>query len=384
MATLVLDLKDRRPLLAFPEWAREAIASAAPAGWTTAVPDVPADGSGDGVARTSPELLAEAADARVYMGYGVPAEFVRAAPRLEWVHSGAAGVASSLGPELLARDVRFTNSAGIHGPPVAETVLAAMLYFARGLDLAARAQREGRWAGDDFWGAGSPVAEMSASVVGVVGYGGIGRSVAERVLALGGRVLALRRREGGELGAAGRAAAQPARMREEEPGAAMRATVPGLRRRRAEASPADRAPGRLDVRAGRQALADVAAESDYLVVAAPETRETRGMIDERILSLTKPGAVLVNMARGGLVDEDALLGALNSGRLRGAALDVFREEPLPPGHPFFSHPRVLVTPHVSAATRSYWERQTALIVDNIERFARGDPLINVVDPDAGY
>lgn len=402
MATLVLDLKDRRPLLAFPEWARDAIVSAAPADWTTAVLDVPADGSGDGVARASPELLAEAADARVYMGYGVPAEFVRAAPRLEWVHSGAAGVASSLGPDLLARPVRFTNSAGVHGPPIAETVLAAMLYFARGLDLAARAQREGRWAGDDFWAAGSPVAEMSASVVGVIGYGGIGRGVAERALALGSRVLALRRHDQGELGAAGRAAAPspdrpPAcglaakegrpgggtlRMLEGEPGAALRATAPALRR--AAASPAGPGAGRLEVRTGRRALADIAAESDYLVVAAPETRETRGMIDERILSLAKPGAVLVNVARGGLVDEDALLGALNSGRLRGAALDVFREEPLPPSHPFFSHPRVLVTPHVSAATRGYWERQTALIVDNVQRFARGDPLLNLVDPDAGY
>lgn len=405
MATLVLDLKDRRPLLAFPEWARDAIASAAPAGWTTAVLDVPADGSGDGAARASPELLAEAADARVYVGYGVPAEFVRAAPRLEWVHSGAAGVASSLGPDLLARSVRFTNSAGVHGPPIAETVLAAMLYFARGLDLAARAQREGRWAGDDFWGAGSPVVEMSASVVGVIGYGGIGRGVAARALALGSRVLALRRHGEGEPGATGRAAAPPApvgpparmrrlaakegrpgggtlRMLEGEPGAALRATSPALRR--AVAPPAGQGAGRLELRAGRRALADIAAESDYLVVAAPETRETRGMIDERILSLAKPGAVLVNVARGGLVDEDALLGALNSGRLRGAALDVFCEEPLPPAHPFFSHPRVLVTPHVSAATRGYWERQTALIVDNVQRFARGDPLLNLVDPDAGY
>ncbi len=339
---------DSRPLLAFPGWAREAILGAVPRGWSTAVLDVPANASGDGVQRFPPELLDEAADARVYVGYGVSPEFLRVAPRLEWVHSGAAGVASSLGPEMLSRPVHFTNSAGIHGPPVAETAVAAMLYFARGLDLAVRAQREGRWGGDDFWGDDSPVAELSASVVGVVGYGGIGRGVAERALAMGSRVLALRRRA---------ARAEPP-VRPEE--------------------------GRLEVCSGDAALARIAAESDYLVLAAPETPQTRGLVGRRMLASMKARAVLVNVARGGLVDEEALLAALNSGRLRGAALDVFREEPLPPGHPFFAHPRVLVTPHVSAATRNYWKRQVALVADNIRRFARGEPLRNVVDKQAGY
>lgn len=348
MATLVLDLMDARPLLAFPGWAREAILHAVPAGWSTAVLDVPADGSGDGAQRTPPELLAEAADARVYVGYGVSAEFLRAAPNLEWVHSGAAGVASSLGPEMLSRPIRFTNSAGIHGPPVAETAIAAILYFARGLDLAVRAQREGRWGGEEFWGAESPVAELAASVVGVIGYGGIGRGVAERALALGSRVLALRRRDGKDDGAAGLSG------------------------------------GRIEVCTGDAALARIAARSDYLVLAAPETAETRGLIGRSLLSAMKPRAVLVNVARGGLVDEDALLDALNSGRLRGAALDVFREEPLPAGHPFFAHPRVLVTPHVSAATRLYWERQAELIAGNLRRFVEGRPLRNAVDKRAGY
>jgi len=335
VATLVLDLKDRRPLLAFPEWAREAIASAAPAGWTTAVPDVPADGSGDGVARTSPELLAEAADARVYMGYGVPAEFVRAAPRLEWVHSGAAGVASSLGPELLARDVRFTNSAGIHGPPVAETVLAAMLYFARGLDLAARAQREGRWAGDDFWGAGSPVAEMSASVVGVVGYGGIGAGIARRARAFGMRTMATKRRA------------------PEDPN--------------------------LDVHLRPERLGELLEESDYVVLCVPLTDETDGLIGAAELARMRAGAMLINVARGRVLDAEALGEALRRGKIAHAVLDVAPMEPLPADSPLWDLPNCTITPHDSGHVAEAISRTDEFFLRNLARLGRGEALEWVVE-----
>ena len=147
--------------------------------------ETPADGSGDGVQRAPPELLEAVADARVYMGYGIPPEVLTSAPGLEWVHSGAAGVGSSLGPEMLERDVLFTNSAGIHAAPISETVLAMMLHFARGLDVAVRAQREGRWSAPEYWAADAPVTELAGATVGVVGYGGIGREVAARAAALG-------------------------------------------------------------------------------------------------------------------------------------------------------------------------------------------------------
>ena len=345
MATIVIDLRDRRPIWELPGSAREAITAALPPGWTVQFMETLSDGSGDGVARVNDELLDAVADARVYMGYGIPAEVLERGPHIEWVHSGAAGVAGSLHPAMMSRRVHFTNSAGIHAVPMAETAMAMMLHFARGLDIAVRAQREGRWGAPEYWAADAPVTELGASTVGVIGFGGIGRAVAARAAAMGSRVLAVRRRDG---------------------------------RRRPTASS-------IQVDSGAAALDRALTESDYLVLTLPETDETRGIIDRERLFAMKPGSVLINVARGRLVDEDALLDALDpGGPLRGAGLDVYHREPLPSGHPFYSHPRVLMTPHVSATTRGFWTRQTRLITENIGRFARGEPLLNLVDKAAGY
>lgn len=350
MATIVIDLRDRRPIWELPDSAREAIVAALPPGWTVHFMETLSDGSGDGIARVTGELLDAVAGARVYMGYGIPAEVLERGPNIEWVHSGAAGVASSLHPAMMSRRVLFTNSAGIHAAPMAETAMAMMLYFARGLDLAVRAQREGRWGAPDYWAADAPVTELGASRVGVIGYGGIGREVARRAAALGSRVLAVRRRVGGGSRAG-----------------------------------SDAGLGRIEVGAGLAVLERAVAESDYLVLTLPETDETRGILTRERLFAMKPGSVLVNVARGRLVDEDALLDALDPrGPLRGAGLDVYHKEPLPPDHPFYTHPRVLMTPHVSATTRGFWARQTRLITGNIGRFARGERLRNLVDKAAGY
>ena len=313
-----------------------------PTDWTVKFMETPADGSGDGMQRAPPELLEAVRGARVYMGYGIPAEVLEAGLGIEWVHSGAAGVGSSLGPEMLSSEVLFTNSAGIHAEPMSETVLAMIFHFARGLDLAVRAQREGRWSARSYWAADAPVTEVGGATVGIVGYGGIGRAVARKAAALGCRVRAVRRRRaaGGGDG--------------------------------------------VEVVAGDDGLKYVLSWSDYLVLTVPETGDTRGMMTPERLFAMKPGAVLINVARGRLLDEDALLEALNSGHLRGAGLDVFREEPLPAGHPFYAHPNVVMTPHVSATTRRFWDRETDLITDNIGRFVRGEPLRNLVDKDAGY
>ena len=350
MATVVIDLRDRRPIWELPGSARDAITAALPPGWTVQFMETLSDGSGDGVARVNDELLGAVADARVYMGYGIPAEVLERGPRIEWVHSGAAGVGGSLHPAMMSRRVLFTNSAGIHAVPMAETVMAMMLHFARGLDIAVRAQREGRWGAPEYWAADAPVTELGASTVGVIGYGGIGRAVAKRAAALGSRVLAVRRGGGGGAG--------------------------GTRDERA---------GRIEVDAGVAALDRAVRESDYLVLTLPETDETRGILTRERLFSMRPGSVLINVARGRLVDESALLDALQpAGPLRGAGLDVYHTEPLPPGHPFYDHPRVLMTPHVSATTRGFWARQTRLIAENIGRFARGEPLLNLVDKTAGY
>ncbi len=340
---------DRRPIWALPDRARERIVAAVPADWTVKFMETPADGSGDGVQRAPPELLNAVASARVYMGYGIPEQVLEAGPGLEWVHSGAAGVGSSLGPAMLSRDILFTNSAGIHAEPMSETVLAMIFHFARGLDMAVRAQREGHWSAPSYWAADAPVTEVGGATVGIVGYGGIGRAVASKMTALGSRVLAVRRHDGA--------------VRRHD--GAVRAKA-------------------VEVVAGEEGLSQVISQSDYLVLAVPETPGTRDMISRKRLATMKPGAVLINVARGRLIDEEALLDALKAGRLRGAGLDVFRTEPLPEGHPFYSHPRVVMTPHVSATTRRFWDRETDLITENIDRFIRDEPLRNLVDKHAGY
>lgn len=342
MPKLVIDMQDKRPVWAMPPWAVEGIADALPTDWSVSLVRALADGSGDGGKGASPEAVEAVRGARIYLGFGVPAEILREGSELQWVHSGAAGVGGSLTPEMKARALVFTNSAGIHAIPMAETVLAMILHFARGLDFASRGQAESRWWTEPFLKEDSPIREVGGSTVGIVGYGGVGREVARRVRALGARVLGLRRR------------------------------------------PTPEAEEGVEVLHGQEGMARVLAESDYLVVSAPATPATRGLLGRDALGAMKPAAVLVNVSRGSLVDEDALCEALRGGRLRGAALDVFRKEPLPPDHPLWTLPGVLITPHVSAVSRGYWKREVDLVRENIRRFLAGEPLRNVVDRELGY
>lgn len=362
MPRVVLDMMDRRPVWAMPTWVPERIREALPSGWALQVIQEATDGSGDGAGRVAPGVLEAVADAEIYLGYGIAAELLRAGPKLAWVHSGAAGVGSSLTPEMLERDVVFTNSAGIHAPPMAETVLGMILHFGRGLDLAVAAQSRGVWAKEPFYAAEAPLRELSEMTVGLVGFGGIGSEIARRVAALGARVLAAKR------------------------------TPP----RAGEAALAPVAGGgdlsqRIALVHGRAGIDRVLDESDVVVLCAPETDETRGLMDAAALARMKDGALLVNVGRGKLVDEEALVAELARGRLRGAGLDVFAHEPLAEGHPLWSLPNVLVTPHVSAVTRSFWDRETALILHNLERYLAGADAgeqdggwRNVVDKRAGY
>jgi phosphoglycerate dehydrogenase-like enzyme len=204
------------------------------------------------------------------------------------------------------------------------------------------AQTLGRWTKDEFADLLIPVRELADLRVGILGLGGIGSAVAHRALALG-------------------------------------MTVAGVRRRAEHGGPpGTRWVGSLDQ------LPRLAAESDCLVIAAPETAATVGAVGRGVLERLPRGAIVVNVSRGGLLDEEALLSLLNAGRLRGAALDVFAVEPLPPRHPFWGHPRILVSPHVSAVTSRYWEREMGLILENVRRYLAGAPLLNTVDLEAGY
>jgi phosphoglycerate dehydrogenase-like enzyme len=358
VARAVLDMSDRRPVWAMPPSVPERIREALPDGWKLVVMEEVTDGSGDGWARVTPAALEAVADAEIYFGYGIPAELLRAGPGLRWVHSGAAGVGSSLTAEMGASEVIFTNSAGIHAVPIAETVLGMILFFNRGFDLAVANQARRLWTTEPYYTAESPVRELTETTVGLVGFGGIGREIARRVAGLGSRVLATKR-------------TPPVDADGDLPPVAGGGSL----------------EARVAIGHGAEGLERVLRESDVVVLCAPDTPETRGLLDAAALARMKRGALLVNVGRGKLVDQDALVAALRSGRLRGAGLDVFAHEPLAPEDPLWALPNVLLTPHVSAVTRRFWEREAGLIVRNLKRYLAGVPVgewENVVDREAGY
>jgi phosphoglycerate dehydrogenase-like enzyme len=369
MRKIVLDLNDRRPAWAMPPWVSEEIRTALPEGWKLHAVETQADGSGDGMVNLDPALVEAAREAEIYLGYGVPAALLREGKGLRWVHSGAAGVKGSLTPEMLSSPVLFTNSKGIHGPPMADTALGMILFFSRGLDFGVAAKGRGRWDNGSFYAADTPLREIAHSTVGIFGYGGIGREVAKRLLALGATVMAFDR---------GLDAINVRGTRFEED-----AFYGGGPERTVGGSGGGGAAG-VEPLYGPDGFSRLLEASDFLVLTAPETPETSGVFDSEALSRMKPDAVLINISRGRLVDEDALVDALSKGVLRGAGLDVFAEEPLPDGHPLWDLPNVVITPHVSAVTRHFWRRQTDLILENFRRYLAGETLLNLVDKEAGF
>jgi phosphoglycerate dehydrogenase-like enzyme len=339
----VFNMRDERPVWAPPPWIFDALRAALPGGWTFVDVDAPVSGRGDG-GGISDRALEAIRDAEIYFGLGLPRPLLQAAiqtpMKLRWIHTGAAGVASLLHPELAEHDIVLTNSAGIHAEPMAETVLAMILHFARGLDLAVRAQAQTQWRADLYEGADSGVREIAGATVGIVGLGGIGRAVARRARALGMHVLATRRSD----------------------------------------SPVED----VTLLRGADALQELLARSDYIVLTVPATSQTQHMIGAAELALMRRGAVIVNVARGSVIDESALIAALQERRLRGAALDVFSKEPLPADSPLWTLDNVLITPHISATSPRYWKREGELMLDNLQRYLDGRALRNVVDVSAGY
>ena len=328
-------------LWSMPEASLDRIRRALPSDWTVRSIQVPLEARGDGAREVPAELLAEIADAEVYMGFGISRDAFLAARELRWVHSGAAGVGGSLFPELRESDVILTNSAGIHAVPLAEYAIGAIIHFARGFDIAAAGKAEHAWRHPVLAGTGSPVREIGGSTVGILGFGGIGQAVGRHAAALGMRVLAMRRSAG-------------------------------------------QGPEWVDRVYGPEALHELLAASDYVVVALPETIETRGLLGAEELAAMRPGSVLINVSRGKIVTEPLLIESLRAGHLRGAALDVFATEPLPSSSPLWDMPNVLITPHTGAVTDRFWERETALIETNISRYVTGEPLVNRVDKAEGY
>ena len=339
------------PAWCIPDESLAMIREALGAGWHVVPVREPMWAGGDG-SRTVPEAVrTEIRDAEVYMGFGISRELFLAAENLRWVHSAAAGARASLFPEMVAADTLFTNSAGIHAEPLAEWALAAMLHFARGFDIAMRAKYEHVWRYEPLAGHQSPLRELAGSTVGIIGFGGIGSAIGRKARALGMRVTAMRRNPGA-AGGAGQLDAE-------------------------SDSPADDVLGPDD-------LPKLLETADYVVISVPETPDTAGLIGPRELARMSPGSVLINLSRGGIVDEDALIEALRSGRLRGAALDVFRREPLPPDSPLWEMEHVLLTPHTGSITPALWKRETRLILENVRRYLAGEPLKNAVNKSGGY
>ena len=272
------------------------------------------------------------------------------APHLAWVHSATSGVERALTPAALARDVVVTNARGVFSRPIAEHVLLMILAISRHLPDLVELQRERTW---------QPLEgrELRELTIGIVGYGSLGRSVASLATAFGARVLAMRRRAGEAEPATGAAADDP------------------------DAFPIEPQVERI---VGPEGLRDLLTESDIVVLAAPLTPETESMIDEAAIAAMKRDAWLINVARGRLIDDRALLRALRDNRIGGAALDAFRDEPLPPSSPYWELPNVILTPHTAWSSARVLDRSIDLFCDNLVRFSRGEELRNVVDPAAGY
>lgn len=245
------------------------------------------------------------------------------APNLRWIHSQWAGLDGLMFPALAQSSIPLTNGAGVFAEALGEFAIAAMMWFAKDLDRMRRQQSERRW--EEF-----DVQMLSGARLGIIGLGGIGKAVARRALALGMHVHGLGRKH------------------------------------------------------TRDEFDSVLRESDYLLLSAPLTAETRGMIAARELAMMKPGSVLLNLGRGAVVDETALLAALRSGPVRGAALDVYHVEPLPADHPLWEMKNVLLSPHTADHTATWLEQATRFFVRNYARYVNGEPLENLVDKQRGY
>jgi phosphoglycerate dehydrogenase-like enzyme len=292
------------------------------------------------------------------------------APHLAWVHSATSGVERALTPAARERALVVTNARGVFSRPIAEYVLMMILAVSRRLPQLLELQRERTW---------QPLegAELRDVTVGIVGLGSIGRAVGALATAFGCRVVAIRRRPDGEgsgasesdAGSAGNGAGGGS-------GGSGEVDGDGPERSFGEAL--------LDRVGGPDTLPELLGESDFIVLAAPLTPETEEMINAETLAMVKPGAWLINVARGRLIDERALLRALRDGPLGGAVLDTFRDEPLPPMSSFYDLPNVIVTPHTAWSSGRVLDRSIELFCDNLRRFAKGEPLLNVVDPAAGY
>jgi phosphoglycerate dehydrogenase-like enzyme len=283
----------------------------------------------------------EIADADIAISWSLRGERINAAKRLRWIHSTAAAVHQLMTPELRASDIVVTNARDVHGPVVAEHAIALAFALAKRLPQAVRYQLQKLWAQNDLWSAQPRPRELNGATMTIVGLGAIGTPLARLAKSLGMRVVGVREHP--------------------ERGSEVADTVNGF-----------------------EALDQALSAGDFVVLAAPVTPKTRHLMNAERLAQLKPDAYLINVGRGVLIDEAALVDALRAKAFGGAALDVATEEPLPPESPLWEMENVLITPHIAGLTEKMWERHYEHYTRNLRRFLAGDALLWVVDKERGY
>jgi phosphoglycerate dehydrogenase-like enzyme len=286
-------------------------------------------------------VIAEVPDTDIFVGSTLRSPQFVAGKKLKWVHSTSAGVAQLMYSELQSSQVVVTNASGVFSVPMAEHIIGLLLALARNFPDTLRQQEKAIWSQQELWDKPQHLAELNGTILLIVGYGSIGREVAKRAQALGMRVWGVTRSGRGDLTHAEKIVAA----------------------------------SELDA---------VLPQADYILLCAPDTAETKTLIGEKELARLKRGARLINVGRGSLWDEAALIQALQSGALAGAATDVAETEPLPASSPLWRAPNLFITPHTSALSDRLWPRETALLMDLLERWFDGRELTNRVEIARGY
>ena len=285
--------------------------------------------------------FASRGDAEIILNWSSSYELLRdvflMSHRVRWIHSRSAGLEQTLFPELIESEVILTNGSGVFSPSLGEFVVASILYFAKDFRRMIRNQLAGVWEQFD-------VTMVSGQILGIVGYGSIGRAIAARARGLEMKVLALRRRV-------------PRQSHEDL---------------------------LIDHVYGAEDRLDMLSRCDYVVVAVPLTEQTRGLIADPEFAVMRKNAVVINVGRGPTIDERAMIKALSENRIRGVALDVFDQEPLPEHHPFYSFENVLLSPHCADHTPDWLDNAMRFFIAQLERFRSGKDLFNIVDKRLGY
>jgi phosphoglycerate dehydrogenase-like enzyme len=286
-------------------------------------------------------LPQELPDTNIFVGYSLRSEQLVYARQLQWIHSTAAGVAQLMYAELRQSGITVTNASGIFSVPIAEHTMGLILALARNFPDSVRYQDQAKWSVQDLWNKPQQLTEINGSVLLIVGYGSIGRELARHAHTFGMRIWGVARSGKGDI------------------------------------APAEKI---LPV----SQLGEALPHADYVVIAAPETAETKHMIGAEQIQRMKRGARLINVARGSLLDETALIRALEAGTLSGAALDVVGTEPLRADSPLWRAPNLFITPHTSAISERLWIRETELLMKLLDEWFSGKELSNRVDFVRGY